>query len=141
LDMHVRIILEITGCCLHLLENFLYAQQATNWFIQEWQKVQELHYLLSRSPNKDSVVFHCKKLLLVQLSFGNRNLTYLFRTLHCSPYLENPTTLLSDIRRNYLFRYTKSKVWFHLTRAESQAAMIVGVPRDFDIGLFEIRQG
>jgi hypothetical protein len=26
--MHVQIILEMIGCCLHLLENFLYAQQA-----------------------------------------------------------------------------------------------------------------
>jgi hypothetical protein len=45
------------------------------------------------SPNKDSVVFHCNKLLLVQLSFGKRNLTYLFGALQCSPYLENSTTL------------------------------------------------
>jgi hypothetical protein len=30
LVMHVQIILEMTGCCLHLLENFLYAQQATD---------------------------------------------------------------------------------------------------------------
>jgi hypothetical protein len=30
LVMHVRIILEMTGCCLHLLENSLYAQQATD---------------------------------------------------------------------------------------------------------------
>jgi hypothetical protein len=67
-------ILEMTGCCLHLLENFLYAHQATDWFIQEREKVQGLHYLLSRSTNKDSVVFHCNKLLLVQLSFGNCNL-------------------------------------------------------------------
>jgi hypothetical protein len=86
-------ILEMTGFCLHLLENFLYAQQATDWFIQEREKVQELHYLLSRSPNKDELVFHCKKLLLMQWSFGNCNLTYIFGTLHCSPYLENPTTL------------------------------------------------
>jgi hypothetical protein len=89
LVMHVRIILEMTGCCLHLLENFLYAQKATNWFIQKWEKIQELHYLLSCSPIKDSVVFHRNKLLLVQLSFGNRNLTYLFGAWHCSPYLEN----------------------------------------------------
>jgi hypothetical protein len=91
--LNVRIILEMIGCCLHLLENFLYAQQATDWFIQEREKVQELHYLLSRSPNKDSVVFHCKKLLVLQLSFGNHNITYLFGALHCSPYLENTTTL------------------------------------------------
>jgi hypothetical protein len=30
LVMHVRIILEMTGCCLHLLENFLNAHQATD---------------------------------------------------------------------------------------------------------------
>jgi hypothetical protein len=30
LVMRVRIILEMVGCCLHLLENFLYAQQATD---------------------------------------------------------------------------------------------------------------
>jgi hypothetical protein len=34
LVMHGQIILEMTGCCLHL-ENFLYAQQATDKFIQE----------------------------------------------------------------------------------------------------------
>jgi hypothetical protein len=141
LVMHVRSILEMTGCCLHLLKFFLFAQQATDWFIQEREKFQDLHYLLSRSPNKDLVVFHCNKLLLVQLSFGNRNLTYIFGALHCSLYLENPTTLPSDIRQNYLFIHTKSAVWFHLTRAESQAAMMVGIPEGFDTGLFEIRQG
>jgi hypothetical protein len=31
--MHVQSILEMTGCCLHLLENFLYAHEATDWFI------------------------------------------------------------------------------------------------------------
>jgi hypothetical protein len=30
LVMHVRIILEMTGCCLHLLGNFIYAQKATD---------------------------------------------------------------------------------------------------------------
>jgi hypothetical protein len=35
LVMHVRIILEMIGWCLHLLKIFLYAQQATDWFIQE----------------------------------------------------------------------------------------------------------
>jgi hypothetical protein len=96
--MRVRIILEMVGCCLHLLENFLYAQQATDWFIQKWEKVQELHYLLSRSPNKDSVESHCSKLLLVQLSFGNHNLTYLFGVLHwysLSWESNNITSLLS----------------------------------------------
>jgi hypothetical protein len=39
------------------------------------------------------------------------------------------------------FRHTKTEVWFHLTRAESQAPMMVSVPQGFDIGLFEIRQG
>jgi hypothetical protein len=43
--------------------------------------------------NKDSVVFHCKKLLVLQLSFGNHNLTYHFGASPCSPYLENPTNL------------------------------------------------
>jgi hypothetical protein len=93
LVMHVRIILEMSGCCLHPLENLLYAHQATDWFIQEREKVQDLHYLLSRSPIKDLVVFHCNKLLLVQLCFGNRGLTYLFGALHFSPYLENLATL------------------------------------------------
>jgi hypothetical protein len=93
------------GCCLHLLENFLYAQQATDWIIQEREKVQEIHYLLSHSPNKDSVVFHCKKLLLVQLSFGNCNLTYfleLYTIVHIlriqQPYsLTSIETIYSDI--------------------------------------------
>jgi hypothetical protein len=74
---------------------------------------------------------------LLQLSFDNHNPSYLFGAWHCSPYLENPTTLLSNIYRNYLYRHTKSAVWFHLTRAESQAAMMVCVPQDFDIGLCE----
>jgi hypothetical protein len=43
-------------------------------------------------------------------------------------------------RRNYLFRHTKSVVCFHLTRAESQAAMMVGVPQDFDIGLSNLER-
>jgi hypothetical protein len=64
LVMHVRIILEMIGCCLHLLGNFLCAQKATDWFIQQREEVQDLHYLLSRSPNKISVVFHCNNLLL-----------------------------------------------------------------------------
>jgi hypothetical protein len=106
--------------------SYMHNKPLTDLFKNE--KVQELHYLLSRSPNKDSVV-HCKKLLLVQLSLGNRNLTYLFGALHCSPYLENPTTVLSNIRRNFPFGHTKSAVCFPLTRAESQAAMMVGGPQ------------
>jgi hypothetical protein len=66
LVMHVRIILEMVACYLHFNEKFLYAHQATDWFIQEREKVQELHYLLSRSANKDSVLSHCKKLLVLQ---------------------------------------------------------------------------
>jgi hypothetical protein len=80
--MHVQIILEMTGCGLHLLENLLYAHLATHYFDYKREKVQELHYLLSRPPNKDSVVFHCKKLLLLQLSFANRNPAYIFGALH-----------------------------------------------------------
>jgi hypothetical protein len=87
LVMHVQVILEMTGCCLHPLENSLYAQQATDWFIQEQEKVQDLHYLLSCSPNKDSLESHWKKLLVLQLSSGNWNLTYLFGVLHCSHIL------------------------------------------------------
>jgi hypothetical protein len=30
----------------------------------------------------------------------------------------------------FLFRHTKSALWIHLTRAESQAAMMVGVPQE-----------
>jgi hypothetical protein len=37
-------------------------------------------------------------------------------------------TYLSDIRWNFPFGHTRSAVWFHLTRPESQAAMMVGVP-------------
>jgi hypothetical protein len=133
---HVQSILEMVACYFHFNEKFLYAHQATDLFIQEREKVQELQYLLSHSPNKESVVFHCRKLLLLQLSFGKHNLTYLFGDLCCTPYLENPTTLLSDIRSNFPFGYTKSKAWFHLTRAESQAAMMVSLPQDFYIGLF-----
>jgi hypothetical protein len=60
---------------------------------------------------------------------GNHNLTYLFGALHCSPYLEN-LAMLSRWHPLKLFIWnTKSKVWFHLTRAESQAAMMVGVPQ------------
>jgi hypothetical protein len=62
----------------------------SHWLIySRTRKIQDLHYLLSCSPIKDLVVFHCNKLLLLQLSFGNRNLTYLFGALHCSPYLES----------------------------------------------------
>jgi hypothetical protein len=42
--------------------------------------------------------------------FWQSKSSYLFEMLHCSPYLENPTTLLSDNYRNYLFRHTKSAV-------------------------------
>jgi hypothetical protein len=48
---------------------------------------------------------------------------------------------LPDIHQNYLFGHTKFAVWFHLTRAESQAAMMVGILQGFDIGLVEIRWG
>jgi hypothetical protein len=67
-------ILEMVACYFHFNKKFLYAQQATDWFIQEREKVQDLHYLLSCSPIKDSVVFHFKKLLVFQLSFGNHSL-------------------------------------------------------------------
>jgi hypothetical protein len=43
---------------------------------------------------------------------------------------------LSDICWNFPVRNTKSEVWFHLTRAESQAAMMVGVPQGFDRSLW-----
>jgi hypothetical protein len=47
-------ILEMTGCCLHLPENFMYAHQATNWFIQEREKNSRtftifFHVLLTRT--------------------------------------------------------------------------------------------
>jgi hypothetical protein len=64
-----------------------------------------------------------------------------FWSLTCSPYLENKQCYPDGIHCNFLFRNTKFEVWFHLTRAESQAVMMVGVPQGFDIGLFEIRQG
>ena len=38
---------------------------------------------------------------------------------------------------HYLFGHAESEVSFHLTRAESQAATMVGVHQGFDIGLFE----
>jgi hypothetical protein len=44
---------------------------------------------------------------------------------------------LFDIHWNFPFGHNKSEVWSHLTRAESQAAMMVSVPQGFDIGLFE----
>ena len=37
---------------------------------------------------------------------------------------------------SYLFVHAESKVSFELTRAESQAATMVGVPQGFDIGIF-----
>jgi hypothetical protein len=48
---------------------------------------------------------------------------------------------LFDICWNFPLGHTKSEVWLHLTRAESQAAMMVSVPQGFYIGHFEIRQG
>jgi hypothetical protein len=68
----------MVACYLHFNEKLLYAHQATDLFIREREKVQDLHYLLSRSSIKDSVLSHCKKLLVLQLSFGNHNLTYVF---------------------------------------------------------------
>jgi hypothetical protein len=44
---------------------------------------------------------------------------------------------LFDICWCFPFGHTKSEVWLHLTRAESQAAMMVCVPQGFDIGLCE----
>jgi hypothetical protein len=78
LVMHVRIILEMTGCCLHLLENFLYAHQATEWFIQKWEK--------SPRTSLSSFTFSHQRLSCVSLQeapgvaivFWNHNLTYLF---------------------------------------------------------------
>jgi hypothetical protein len=68
----------------------------SHWLIHSrTRKFQELHYVLSHSPNKDSVEFHCNKLLLVQLYFGNHNLTYLSGALHYSPYLEKSNNITS----------------------------------------------
>jgi hypothetical protein len=90
LVMHVWSILEMTGCCLHLLENFyMHNKPLTDLFKNEKSPRTSLSSLIF--PNKDTVVFHCKKLLLLQLSLGNHNHTYLFGALHYSPYLENPT--------------------------------------------------
>ena len=41
---------------------------------------------------------------------------------------------------NFLFGHAESEISFHLTNAESQAAMMVGVFQGFDIGLFEVWQ-
>jgi hypothetical protein len=127
----------MVGCYLHFNEK-VPPCILSHWLIHSTKRRTSrtsLSYLIFLI--KDSVVFHCNKLQLVQLSFGNRSLTYLFGTLHCSPYLENPTTLISDIYANYLFGHTESVVWFHLTRAKSQAEMMVCVPQGFDIGLCE----
>ena len=37
---------------------------------------------------------------------------------------------------NFLFRHAESEVSLHLTKSESQAEMMVGVPQGVDIGLF-----
>jgi hypothetical protein len=90
--MHVQIILEMIGCCLHLLENFLYAQQANVWFIQEREKVQDLHYLLSRFPTRTrlcSAISSCWCNCLLSIAI----LLILLETYTISPYLENLTTI------------------------------------------------
>jgi hypothetical protein len=114
LVMHVRIILEMTGCCLHLLGNIIYAYQATDWLLRK-----------RRSPRTS----------LSSFMFSQQDLSLeLYAVVHI---LRIQQPYLSDIYSNLPFGHTKSEAWFHLTKAESQAAMIVSDPQGFDIGLCE----
>jgi hypothetical protein len=119
-----------------------YAQQATDWFIQKREKNSKtftifFHVLPSRTWLCFIAIssYWCNCLLAIAAL-----LIFLeFYTVVHILRIQQP--YLSDIYQNYLFRHTKSKVWFHLTRAESQATMMVSVPQGFDIGLVEIRWG
>jgi hypothetical protein len=130
LVMHVQIILEMIGCCLNLLENFLYAHQATDWFIQETRK--------SPRPSLSSFTFFhqglsCVSLqetLIVAIVFWQSQSYISFWSLTLlALILRIQQTYLPVIRWNFPLGNMKSEVWFYLTRAESQAAMMVCVPQ------------
>jgi hypothetical protein len=103
--MHVRIILEMIGCCLHLLENFLNAHQATDWFIQEREKSSWPSLSSLMFPNKDSVVFiaisfwwcNCLLAIAILLIFLERyNVVHILRIQ--PPYsLTSVETIYSNI--------------------------------------------
>jgi hypothetical protein len=110
----------------------------SHWLIiQEREKFQELQYLLSCFPTKTRLCFiaissyWCNCLLAIAVLLIFLEFYTVVRILR----IQQPYP--SDIYRNYLLRHTKSAVWFHLTRAESQATMMVGILQGFDIGLFE----
>jgi hypothetical protein len=109
----------------------------SHWLIY-WRKkkIQELHYLWC-FPTRTRLCFiaisycwcDCLLAIVILLIFLE-----LYTVVHI---LRIQQHYLTDIYWNYLFRHTKYEVWFHQTRAESQAAAMVGVPQDFDIGLCE----
>jgi hypothetical protein len=112
----------------------------SHWLIySRKRKFQEPQYLLSCFPTKTrwcSIAISycwCNSLLAVAIAILLIFLE-IYAIVNILRIQQHP---LSDIHRNYLLRHTKSAVWLHLTRAEPQATMMVGILQGFDIGLFE----
>jgi hypothetical protein len=105
--------------------------------LKKEKNIQELHYLLGCFPTRTRLCFiatsscwcNCLLAIAILLIFLE-----LYTVVHILRFQQH---YLTDICWNYLFRHTKYEVWFHQTRAESQAATMVGVPQVFDIGLCE----
>jgi hypothetical protein len=137
LVMHVRIIFEMTGCFLHLLENFYMRNKPLTNLFKTFTIF--LHVLLTRIQLCSIAISPCWCNCILSVAIA---ILLIFLEIYAIVNIlriqQHP---LSDIRQNYLFGHTKYEVWFHLTRAESQESMTVNVPQGFDIGLFEIRQG
>jgi hypothetical protein len=129
-------ILEMVACYLHFNEKFLYAHQATDWCFSRKR--------ITSSTSLSSFTFSQQGLGCVSLQeapavaivfWQSQSYLYFWSLTQLTHILRIQQHYLPDIHQNYLFRHTKSTVWFHLSRAESQAAMMVGVPQGFHIGL------
>jgi hypothetical protein len=137
LVMHVQLILEMIGCCLHLLENsYMHTKPPIDSFKNE-KRSKTFTIFFHVLPTRTRLCFiaiisyWCNCLLAIEILLIVLELDIVAISWESS----NAIPMASV--ETFPFEYTKSKVWFHLTRAESQAAMMVCVPQGFDIGLCE----
>ena len=65
--MHVQSILEMVGCYIHFVEGSSVHTKPLTDLLKDEKK------FLLMFPNQDSVVLHCKKLMMVQLPSRSRD--------------------------------------------------------------------
>jgi hypothetical protein len=93
LVMHVQIILEMTGCCLHLVENFyMHNKPLTNLFKNE-KKFKTFTIFFHVLPIRTRLCFIARSFCCCNCLLAITILLNFSELYTSSPYLENPTTL------------------------------------------------